>query len=76
VANAVLTCAAAALDRATDEILTNFGGSADTGRWLTMCATLEREEISDTSTDLPHIEGVGTLAPLASGGAFSGVAKS
>jgi hypothetical protein len=71
----IIAAASAALDRATDEVLTNFGGSADTGRWLAMCATLEREENSDTSTDLPHIEGVGSSAPLVVGGAFSGVPR-
>lgn len=40
----LLSVANAALDRATDEVLTNFGDVAETGRWLRALATIEHAE--------------------------------
>ena len=46
--NAVLAVANAALDRATDEVITNFG--VDTGRYIRLMADIEsREDISAES---------------------------
>jgi hypothetical protein len=38
----LLNAANAALDRATDEVLSNCG--ADTGRWIALCAGIESRE--------------------------------
>lgn len=73
-------------DRAADEVLTNFGGSENTGRWLRLMCDLEHEpdsfptdapdETSDvtvaTAASLTDPSGIGNGAPAAfSAGASS-----